>query len=62
MKAYLITTGLIFGIMTILHIWRAAAEWPHPMSANPGFLPIMAILIVLPALLAWWAWRLTRKL
>ena len=60
MKAYLSTTGAIFGIMAVLHIWRAAAEWPHEMP-GAGFLTLMAALIVIPAALALWAFLLLQK-
>jgi hypothetical protein len=62
MKSYLITTGLLFGLLTVLHVWRAVAEWPHPAAASPGFVLGMAALIVVPGVLSWWAWRLLRTL
>ena len=32
MKAYLFTTGTVFGLLTAVHIWRMAVE---PSSRNP---------------------------
>ncbi|MDB6111872.1 MAG: hypothetical protein JWR69_3622 [Pedosphaera sp.] len=61
MKAYLITTGSIFGLMAVVHVWRAIEEWPNA-SVTPAFLLGMTALIVLPGLLAWWAWCVLRKL
>ena len=61
MKAYLVTTGTLFGLLAVLHIWRAIAEWHHPAHAA-GFILEMAIVIVLPGVLSCWAWRLLRKL
>jgi hypothetical protein len=61
MKAYLITTGSIFGLMAVVHVWRAIEEWPKA-SITPGFLLGMTTLIVLPGVLAWWAWRVLRNL
>ena len=29
MKAFLITTGSLFALMAVVHIWRAIDEWPH---------------------------------
>lgn len=58
MKAYLIVTGLIFGLMTVLHIWRAIAEW----TVSPGYFAAMAALVVIPAAFSIWAWSLLRKL
>jgi hypothetical protein len=60
MKPYLFTTGTIFTLMTAIHIWRAAAEWPHH-GLNAPFLLGMSALIILPGALAWWAWSLLRR-
>ena len=61
MKAYLVTTGLLFGIMAVLHVARAIAEWPHP-TVGTGFVLGMGALIVVPGALSWWAWRLLTNL
>jgi hypothetical protein len=60
MKAYLITTGMLFGLMAVIHVWRAIAEWPHPTGL--GFVLGMAALIVVPGILSWWAFRCLRNL
>jgi hypothetical protein len=57
MKAYLITTGILFGLLTGAHIWRAIAEGPQ-MAKDPFFI----LLTVLAASLSIWAWRLLRTL
>ena len=59
MKAYLLTTGALFALLSVLHVWRVAAEWPH---ADKGSVAGMAALVVLTAGLAFWAWRLLRAL
>jgi hypothetical protein len=60
-KAYLITTGTIFALVTLAHIARAVDErgmWQtHPVEFYS-----MAGLGVLSAILAVWAWRLLRRL
>ncbi len=61
MKAYLVTTGLLFGLLAVLHVWRAVAEWPRP-SVDLGFALLMAALVGVPAALSLWAWRLLRNL
>jgi hypothetical protein len=60
MKAYLVTTGILFGLMAGVHVWRAIAEWPHP-TVGLGFVLGMAALIALPGMLSWWAWWLLRN-
>jgi hypothetical protein len=60
MKAYLVTTGILFGLMAVVHGWRAIAEWPHP--ADPGFVLGMLALIVVPGVLSAWAWQCVRNL
>jgi len=58
MKAYLVTTGLIFGVITVLHIWKATAEW----TPNLGYVALTVTLIAIPAALSGWAWSLLRKM
>jgi hypothetical protein len=49
------TTGSLFGLLTVLHVWRIIAEGPQ-LARNPWW-----ILITLAgAALAVWAWRLLR--
>ena len=60
MKAYLASTGILFGLMTVVHIWRAIEEWPHP--AQLGVILGMAALVVVPASLTAWAWWCLRNL
>ena len=61
MKAYLFTTGAIFGLIAIMHALKSVQDWPM-LRTNPGeFLP-MAALGVLAAGLSVWAWRLLRSL
>jgi len=57
MKAYLITTGIVFGLVTLAHLLRLAAEGLHP-AANPWFI----LTTLLSTLLCAWAWRLVRVL
>jgi hypothetical protein len=61
MKAYLVTTGILFGLLSVLHVWRAVAEWPRPI-VDPMFMLQIVITVVLPGVFAWWAWRLLRNL
>jgi len=55
MKAYVITTGAVFGLLTLAHIWRLFAEGPR-LATNPWFV----LLTVAAAALCVWAWRLLR--
>jgi hypothetical protein len=51
MKAYIATTGAIFGLLTVAHIWRIVEEGSH--VANAAF-----ILITLASgAMCLWAWR-----
>jgi hypothetical protein len=60
MKTYLVTTGLFFGLMAVVHVWRGIAEWPHD-GLHADFAMGMAALILIPAALSGWAWSLLRK-
>jgi hypothetical protein len=55
MKAYVITTGAVFGVVTLAHIWRAFAEGPH-LATDPWFI----LITFATAALCFWAWRLLR--
>jgi hypothetical protein len=57
MKAYLITTGVLFGLITVAHIWRAIVEGRH-LAKDPFFI----LLTIIAAGLSVWAWCLLKKL
>jgi hypothetical protein len=56
MKAYLITTATIFGLMTIVHAWRVVEE-SSSLAKDPWF----AVITVAAAGLCIWALRLLRS-
>jgi hypothetical protein len=56
MRAYVLTTGAIFGLITLAHIWRAAAAEPH-LATDPAFI----LLTVITAGLCIWAVSLLRR-
>jgi hypothetical protein len=55
MKTYLLTTGVIFGLITLAHLMRFVAE-PHLRTD-----PFYNFLTVVAAALCAWAWRLYKK-
>ena len=60
MRPYLITTGSLFGLVAVAHLWRTIAEWSR-LTADPWFILEGPGLGVLAAALAIWAWRLLPK-
>jgi hypothetical protein len=55
MKAYVMTTGTVFGLLALAHLLRIFVEGRH-LATNPLY-----ILITLAAAgLCVWAWRLLR--
>lgn len=56
MKAYVITTGVVFGLITVAHIWRAIEEGPR-LAAQPWFILLTAITVALCVWAARLAWR-----
>jgi hypothetical protein len=58
MKAYLRTTGTIFVLLALAHVWRAIAEWPG-LAADRWFV-LEAAIGIAAAALSVWAWRLLR--
>ena len=57
MKAYVITTGTVFGLITVAHIWRAVVEGPA-IAKNPVYI----LLTVAAAALSLWAWRVVKAM
>jgi hypothetical protein len=57
MKAYVVTSGSIFGLLVLVHIWRVVEEGPH-LATDPSYILITAA----AAALCLWAWRVFRLL
>jgi hypothetical protein len=57
MKAYILTTGIIFGLITLAHIWRVVTENAH-LAVDPFFI----LLTIVAAGLCIWAMLLLRRL
>lgn len=55
MRAYVITTGAIFGLLTLAHIWRWYVE--RHLLTDIGHVSVT----VIAAALCIWSWRLTRR-
>jgi hypothetical protein len=56
MKAYLMTTGTVFGAIVLAHVWRLFEEGLHPATEAP-----FVILTVVSATLSVWAWVLLAR-
>lgn len=54
MKPYVAVTGVLFALLTIVHLWRMVEE-PH-LAKEPFFLGVTLI----SAILAVWSWRSAR--
>jgi protein-S-isoprenylcysteine O-methyltransferase Ste14 len=57
MKAYLVTTGTVFALVTVAHIARAAEMWQR-FATDPWFVSFYAFLTLTTAVLTIWAWKL----
>jgi hypothetical protein len=55
MKAYVMTTGVVFGLITLAHLLRVVEEGPRLVRD-----PFFVVLTVLAAALSLWAWRVLR--
>ncbi|HEX6533574.1 MAG TPA: hypothetical protein VF041_03200 [Gemmatimonadaceae bacterium] len=56
MKAYLLTTGTMFGLITVAHVWRMVGE-STALARDPWFV----LLTLLSAGLCAWALTLLRR-
>jgi hypothetical protein len=54
MKAYLVTTGVLFALLAGLHVWRLVVEWPGIRAE----FRIVAGGFLVSAVLALWALKL----
>jgi hypothetical protein len=59
MKAYLVTTGFIFALISLLHLLKDLTERAR-LATDTGHYLFEAALGLLAAALAIWAWRLFR--
>ena len=55
MKAYVMTTGAVFGLLTLAHLLRIIVEGPHLATD-----PLYVLITLAAASLCLWAWRLLR--
>jgi len=56
MKTYLLTTGSIFGLLVVVHVWRATEE--RHLATDPAYV----LLTAAAAALCLWAVRLLRQM
>lgn len=56
MKAYLITTGAVFGLLALAHVWRVIGE-----SRSLGVDPWFVVITVVSAAMSVWAFMLLRR-
>jgi hypothetical protein len=55
MKAYIVATGIVFGLVTLAHLWRIFEE-PH-LASDPWFI----LVTIVAAALSVTAWRVARR-
>jgi NO-binding membrane sensor protein with MHYT domain len=55
MKTYVIITGALFGLLTVVHLWRMVEE-PH-LAREPWFLLLTAV----SAGICLWSLRIARR-
>jgi Co/Zn/Cd efflux system component len=56
MKAFLLTTGTVFALLTVAHVWRIVFE-SRALASEPWFM----LTTVLSAALSVWAFVLARR-
>lgn len=57
MRIYLMTTGVVFGLIVLAHVARVFAEGPH-LATDPVFM----LLTLAAAAISFWSWRLLKRL
>jgi hypothetical protein len=57
MKAYLVVTGTVFGLIALMHLLKSINDWPTVTTDPWGYVGMSALGVVAAALSAW-AWAL----
>jgi hypothetical protein len=55
MRTHVMITGVLFGLVTMAHVWRVFVEGPG-LATDPWYI----LLTIAAAVLSLWAWRLIR--
>ena len=55
MRAYVTTTGIVFTLITLVHVWRVVEE--RTLATQPWFI----LITIISASFAVWAWRLAGR-
>lgn len=55
MRSYVVATGVVFGLLTLVHLWRIVEE-PH-LATDPWFI----LMTIAAAALCFGAWRVLRR-
>ena len=55
MRAYLVTTGVMFALIAVAHVWRIFAE-SRALATEPWFMGLTLLAVVMSV----WAFRLLR--
>ena len=56
MRTYLLITGIVFGLLALVHVWRVIEE-RNSLAKDPWFL----IITIVAAAFSFWAFRLYSK-
>lgn len=57
MKTYVITTGVVFTLLTLTHLLRIVVEWPQAARE-----PLFLLITLAAGALSFWAWRVLKLL
>ena len=57
MKAYVLTTGAVFGLLVLVHVWRIIEEGSH-LATDPWYI----FITLAAAAFCFWAWRVLRSM
>jgi hypothetical protein len=57
MKSYVITTGSLFALLVVVHVWLGVEEGLQ-LAARPEYIVVTA----LAAAMCFWAWRVYRTI
>jgi hypothetical protein len=60
MRAYILTSGILFGLVAFMHLFITIEHWRMP-ATDPWIVIAPATIFVASASLAIWAWQLLAR-
>jgi len=58
MRPYVQVSGLLFGLVALVHLVRVIRRWPLLIAGHPVPAVVSLVVLLVTGAMAFWAWRL----